>query len=82
MGWLFHTPSDDATEATLRALHWQNTLDNYYERGWGWLRTLFFTVSAIFTTSFVEMYLGISVWDRTVEWFIDWSQNQIDKLRG
>lgn len=82
MGWLFHTPSDDATEATLRALHWQNTLDNYYERGWGWLRTFFFTICAIFVTSFVEMSLEISVWDRTVEWFIDWSQDQIDKLRG
>ena len=35
MGWLFKTPSDDATEATLRALHTQNTLDNYYERGKG-----------------------------------------------
>ncbi len=78
MGWLFHTPSDDATEATLKALHWQNTLDNYYERGWGWARTLFFTTLAVFATSYAEKTLDVSVWDRTVEWFIEYAQDKVN----
>jgi len=78
MGWLFHTPSDDATEATLQALHWQNTLDNYYERGWGWARTLVFTTAAVFITSYAEQQYGFSVWDRTVEWFFHWMQDKVN----
>jgi len=78
MGWLFHTPSDDATEATLQALHWQNTLDNYYERGWGWLRTLLFTASAVFITSYSEKIFDISVWDMTIEWFIQAAQDKVN----
>ena len=78
MGWLFHTPSDDTTEATLRGLHMANTLDNYYEYGWGWARTLLFTASAVFITSFVEKTLDISVWDRTIEWFIEYAQDKVN----
>ena len=82
MGWLFHTPSDDATEATLKALHWQNTLDNYYERGWGWACTLLFTAAAVFITSWVEMAFDMSIWDRTVDWFVEWAQAKIDSISG
>jgi len=78
MGWLFHTPSDDTTEATLKALHWQNTLDNYYERGWGWLRTLLFTISAVFITSYVEKNYDVSVWDGTVAWFIEAAKEKVN----
>lgn len=35
MGRIFKTPTDDSTEATLRAMHTQNTLDTYYEKGLG-----------------------------------------------
>ena len=59
MGWLFKTPGDDATEATLRALHTQNTLDTYYEKG----KALVLCVITGFVTA-----LSIS-WEGTVEWF-------------
>jgi len=78
MGWLFHTPSDDTTEATLKALHWQNTLDNYYERGWGWARTLLFTTAAVFITSYYEKWADVSVWDRTIEWGINYAQDKVN----
>ena len=78
MGWLFHTPSDDTKEATLKALHWQNTLDNYYERGWGWARTLLFTTAAVFITSYAEKSFDVSVWDGTVEWFIQSAQDKVN----
>ena len=70
MGRIFKTPTDDSTEATLRAMHTQNTLDNYYERGWGWLRTFLFTFIAILGTSLWEKNTDVSVWDNTIEWFV------------
>ena len=70
MGRIFKTPTDDSTEATLRAMHTQNTLDNYYEKGWGWLRTFLFTFIAILGTSFWEKNTDVSVWDNTIEWFV------------
>ena len=61
MGRIFKTPSDDSTEATLRAMHTQNTLDNYYEKGWGWLRTILFTLIAVLATSLWEKHRCIGM---------------------
>ena len=78
MGWLFKTPSDDATEATLKAHHWQNTLDNYYEYSWGWARTILFTVGAMFITSAVESNADASLWETTVDAFVGWAKETVD----
>ena len=78
MGWLFKTPSDDAIEATLKALHWQNTLDNYYEYSWGWARTVLFTVGAMFITSAVESNADASLWETTVDAFVGWAKETVD----
>lgn len=78
MGWLFKTPGDDATEATLRALHWQNTLDNYYEYGWGWVRTIIAAALGVFITSAFEASTGISLWENTVEWFGEWAYEKVE----
>ena len=40
MGRIFKTPSDNATEETLRAIHLANTVDTTYERTWGWVKTI------------------------------------------
>ncbi len=77
MGWLFKTPGDDATEATLKALHWQNTLDNYYEYSWGWFRTVVFTIAAVFITSAVESNMSLSIWENTVDDFVNWAQETV-----
>jgi hypothetical protein len=69
MGRIFKTPEDDSTEATLRALHTQNTLDNYYEKGIGWIRTILFTISGMLIVSLWEDITGESLWVNTVEWF-------------
>jgi hypothetical protein len=71
MGWLFKTPSDDATEATLRALHTQNMLDNYYERGRALLLCIIVGFGTAFAVSAFELKTGISVWENTVEWAYD-----------
>ena len=68
----FKSPKDDATEETLRALHTQNVLDTYYEKGWGWIRTILFTTFGILGASAYELQTGISVWENTVQWF--WNQ--------
>ena len=56
LGRIFKTPTDDSTEATLRAMHTQNTLDNYYERGVGWIRTVLFVSVAILLTSYFNSW--------------------------
>lgn len=69
VGWLFKTPGDDATEATLRALHTQNTLDTYYERGKALLLAVIVGVTTAFVVSYVENVTQMSLWENTVEWF-------------
>ena len=75
MGWLFKTPSDDATEATLRALHTQNTLDTYYERGRALFLCIIVGVASALGVSWFETTTDVSIWENTVEWFFD-------KIRG
>ena len=71
MGRIFRSPSDDSTEATLRAMHITNELDTYYEYGMGWLRTILFSSVAIMITSAYELHTGNSIWGGTVEYTID-----------
>jgi len=68
LGWLFKTPSDDATEATLRALHTQNTLDNYYERGRALILCLIVGFSTALGVSAFELHTQTSIWENTIEW--------------
>jgi len=75
MGWLFKTPGDDATEATLRALHTQNTLDTYYEKGKALVLCIITGVVTALSVSFFEQASDVSIWEGTVEWFYN-------KLRG
>tara|TARA_X000001388_G_scaffold31339_1_gene22212 strand:+ start:6389 stop:6634 length:246 start_codon:yes stop_codon:yes gene_type:complete len=71
VGWLFKTPGDDATESTLRALHTQNKLDEYYYRGFSWLRTVIAVTIAVLLTSYIEVRMDYSVWDNFVIWWKD-----------
>ena len=75
MGWLFKTPSDDATEATLRALHTQNTLDTYYEKGKALVLCVITGFVTALSISWFEQATDVSIWEGTVEWFYN-------KLRG
>ena len=80
MGRIFKTPGDDSTEATLRAMHITNELDNYYERGVGWIRTLL----AIFITTMIvsayEFHSNISIWENTADWLINKLTNFVNGL--
>lgn len=82
MGRIFKTPTDDSTEATLRAMHTQNTLDTYYEKGVGWLRTVLFCFITALLISLWEMNTGNSFWENTVEWVWTKVQNLADWIWG
>lgn len=68
MGKIFKTPKDDSVEETLRAMHLANTVDNVYEWGIGWVRTLIGFGIGVFGTSAIEYYTDIAVWESTGEW--------------
>jgi len=74
MGKIFKTPKDDSVEETLRAMHLANTVDNTYEWGVGWIRTIFAAVIASLVVSAVEYKSDFTLWGWTVEWF--WGEVQ------
>ncbi len=82
MGRIFKTPTDDSTEATLRAMHTQNTLDTYYEKGVGWIRTVIFCFITALIVSFWELTTDESFWKNTVEWVWTKVQNLADWIWG
>jgi len=71
MGWLFKTPGDDATESTLRALHTQNTLDTYYERGVALILCILTGIITALSVSYFELQTNVSVWENTIEWVVN-----------
>ena len=54
MGRIFKTPSDNATEGTLRAIHLANTVDTTYERTWGWFKAIVFSIISALVISGYE----------------------------
>jgi len=82
MGRIFKTPTDDSTEATLRAMHTQNTLDTYYEKGVGWIRTVIFCFINALIVCFWELTTDESFWKLTIEWVWSKVQNLADWIWG
>jgi len=80
MGRIFKTPTDDAVEQTLRAMHTQNIIDNTYEKGMGWLKVLFFGTMAAFVVSAFEYYTDWNLWESTGNWLSEWARRQLEKL--
>ena len=80
MGRIFKTPSDDAVEQTMRAMHIANTVDTAYEKGMGWLKVLFFGTIAIFVVSAFEHYTDWNLWESTGNWMSNWAVRQLEKL--
>ena len=68
MGRIFKTPSDNATEETLRAMHIANTVDTTYERTWGWFKTIVASAITALVVSGFEFYNpDFSLFDNTVD---------------
>ena len=67
MGRIFKTPKDDSVEETLRAMHLANTVDNTYEWGVGWIRTVIFSVATALIVSYVESISEFELWGWTIE---------------
>ena len=66
---IFRNVQDDSVEETLRAMHLANTVDNTYEWGIGWVRTILLSGVAALTVSAMEANSDYSLWERTEEWF-------------
>ena len=66
---IFRNVQDDSVEETLRAMHLANTVDNTYEWGIGWIRTILCSVGAALAVSALETNSDFSLWEWTAEWF-------------
>jgi len=72
MGRIFKTPSDNATEETLRAIHLANTVDTTYERAWGWVKTVTASVLTALVVSGIEFHnTEFSVYESSVDWAVE-----------
>jgi hypothetical protein len=80
MGRIFKTPSDDAVEETLRSMHIANTVDVAYERGWGWVKVLFFSTATAFIVSAFEFYTNWNLWESSGDWLKEKLQNWSDAI--
>lgn len=81
MGRIFKTPADNATESTLRAMHIANSVDNAYERTWGWVKTLIASGLTALVISAVEFHSPeFSLYENTVKWFVGKLENFINWL--
>jgi hypothetical protein len=66
---IFRSVADDSVEETLRAMHLANTVDNTYEWGLGWIRTIIMTIIGMLSVSAAEFYWDdMSLWENTVNW--------------
>ena len=77
---IFRNIEDDSVEATLRSLHMANTVDNTYEWGIGWIRTILLSVIAALTVSAMEANSDFSLWEWTAEWFYEKARNLGTKI--
>ena len=65
---IFRNVGDDSVEETLRAMHFANTVDNTYEWGIGWVRTIIISFAAVMSVSAMEANSDWNLWELTVEW--------------
>ena len=65
---IFRSIEDDSVEETLRAMHFANTVDNTYEWGIGWVRTLIVGLIVALAVSATEANSDWNLWEVTVEW--------------
>ena len=65
---IFRTVGDDSVAETLRAMHLANTVDNTYEWGRGWIRTILLSVGAAMAVSAMKAKTDWNLWEMTVEW--------------
>ena len=80
---IFRNVGDDSVEETLRAMHMANTVDNTYEWGLGWLRTIIFTCVGMLSVSAAEYYWNdMSLWESTVNWGLERVQSFANWLVG
>jgi len=66
---IFRNIQDDSVEETLRAMHLANTVDNTYEWGIGWVRTVIVGLIVALAVSATEANSDWNLWEMTVEWF-------------
>tara|TARA_R100000234_G_C4985941_1_gene173224 strand:- start:959 stop:1216 length:258 start_codon:yes stop_codon:yes gene_type:complete len=75
MSRIFKKTGDDATEETLKAIHLANRVDDYYERGWTWIKVILASVSTAFILSAFEYYTDWNLWAETGSWIKEGIRN-------
>jgi len=65
---IFRNIGDDSVEETLRAMHLANTVDNTYEWGLGWIRTVIVFFVVVMSVSAMEANSDWNLWELTAEW--------------
>ena len=75
MSRIFKRSGDDATEETLKAMHLANRVDDYYERGWTWVKVILASVITAFVISGFEHYTDWNLWSEVTIWFKDGIRN-------
>ena len=75
MSRIFKRHTDDATERTLEAIHLANRVDDYYERGWTWIKVILASIITAFVISAFEHYSDWNLWNQTTTWLKDGIKN-------
>ena len=75
MSRIFKRTGDDATEETLKAIHLANRVDDYYERGWTWVKVILASFITAFVISGFEHYTEWNLWYETGAWIRDSVKN-------
>lgn len=64
-------------------MHMANTVDIAYERGWGWIKVVIFSIATAFTISGFEHYTDWNLWESTGDWarlkLREWAQSILNR---
>ena len=80
MGRIFKTPSDDTVEETLRMMHTANMVDVAYERAFGWLKVVGFSLLSAFVMTGIDFYTGWNLCEHTGYWLKGTLQSWADSI--
>lgn len=80
MGRIFKTPSDDTVEETLRMMHTANMVDVAYERAFGWLKVIAFSLLSAFVMTAIDFYNDWNLWENSGIWLKNTLQSWADAI--
>jgi hypothetical protein len=61
-------------------MHTANMVDVAYERAFGWLKVVGFSLLSAFVMTGIDFYTGWNLWEHTGNWVKDTLQNWSDSI--